>query len=183
MPDGNTETVSEKKRRGRPPAFDAGFDAAVRAGWGELGLTKRSLRNKGYLTGAMRIVRPDGKLNERYRWFAGEEKGFRQAVLVELGRIAVKFGDATTVEMADRLAELVDKGELSTTRAAAACLRRTRLSLLGKPSEANADALECLITTTIVGYLDEHPDVTAATVREALLGALSNAKQLVEGEA
>jgi hypothetical protein len=174
-PNGNTETVSEKKRRGRPPAFDAGFDAAVRAGWGDLVLTKRSFRNKGYLTRAIRVVRPDGKLNERYRWFAGEGKSFRQAVLVELGRIAVQLGDATAVTMADRLADIADEGELTTTRAAAACLRRARLSLAGKPSEASADALERLIITMIDGYLDQHPDATAALVQEALLGASRSA--------
>ena len=72
VPSRNTETVSEKKRRGRPPAFDAGFDAAMRAVWGDRITTKHSVRNKAYLTCAMRVARPEGKLNERYRWFAGD---------------------------------------------------------------------------------------------------------------
>jgi hypothetical protein len=69
------------------------------------------------------------------------KKSSRQVVLVELGRIAVQFGNATAATMADRLAKLVDEGGLTTTRQAEACLRRARLELSGRASETSAEAL------------------------------------------
>jgi len=167
------ETVSEKKRRGRPPIFERKDDAVFRAIWGpDLGTT-RTLRNKQYLACGQRAIKPDGKLlNERYRWFAGDgRKNYRQAVLVELGRIDIFYGEATAIAMADKLAEQVASGNLSTTREAAAWLRRARLSQSGRPSKATVDALERLITTTIIAYVAEHPDVTPEMVRQALCGA------------
>src|SRR5262249_452570 len=144
--------------------------------------TKRSIQNKGYMSRACSIFRPDNKLNERYRWFAGEGKSWRQAVLVELGRIGVSYGDVTAIAMADKLVGQLESGDLSTTREAAAWLRRARLSAVGRPSKATVDALERLITTTILTYVTEHPDTTTAMVQKALWGAYSIAKELAEGE-
>jgi hypothetical protein len=163
----NMETVSEKPKRGRPTAFVPKADAVIRALWPEIG-TKRSVRNKEYMSLAVRVLKPDDKCPERYAWFASEGKNHRQAVLVEIGRIASRYGDASAVVMADRLAALIAEGKLSTTREAAACLRRGRLSLSGTPSIASVEALEKLITTAIITYLGEHPDVTGALVQEAL---------------
>src|SRR5215510_11522436 len=72
-------------------------------------LTKRSLRNKQYLVLGLRAICPEAdhdNMNPRHLWFGGDHKGrgkFRQAVLVELGRIADQYGDADAVEMADVL--------------------------------------------------------------------------------
>ncbi len=174
----NTETVSEKPRRGRPPSFLPEADAAVLVIWqGDIN-NRRTLRNKQYMSVGLGAIRPDDKPNERHGWFAGEGKGYRQAVLVELGRIADAFGDAIALTMADKLANMVGAGEVSTTREAAACLRRARLSLTGKPSQASAAALEDLIVTTIINYVSEHPDASSALVQEALCGACTVAEAM-----
>lgn len=178
----NTETVSEKPRRGRPPSFVPEADAAIHAVWQGQINTRRTLRNKQYMVLAVRAISPDGKRNARYGWLAGDGKNHRQAILVELGRIAGRYGDATAVAMADELASQVKDGNLSNTREAAAWLRRRRLSAGGKPSTATSSALEDLITTTIINYLGEHPDATAALVQEALCGAYSFAERLADME-
>ena len=113
----NTETVSEKPRRCRPPSFLPEADAAVLVIWqGEIN-NRRTLRNKQYMSVGLGAIRPDDKPNERHSWFAADEgKGFRQAVLVELGRIAVAFGDAIALTMADKLANMVGAGVRSRRR-------------------------------------------------------------------
>src|SRR5215510_7549263 len=92
------ESVSEKQRRGRPPAFEPDFDAALLPVWSDRIATQRSLRNKQYMILGLRAIRPDSveKINARHDWFAGSGKGqHRQAVLAELGRIAIQHNDAT----------------------------------------------------------------------------------------
>jgi hypothetical protein len=169
----NKETVSEKKRRGRPPMFNPEFDAAIRGVWSDRITTKRSLRNKQYMARGTRAIRFYDEPNERYRWFAGDGTRPRQAIFVELGRIAIRYGDATAVAMADKLVQHVIEGKLSTTREAAAWLRRARLSATGRSPEASAEALERLITTTIITWVSEHPDATPEMVRQALCGTYS----------
>ena len=166
------ETVSEKRRRGRRPAFPLGEDAAITAVWGGLITTKRSLRNKQYCVEGARAICPEGQRTARYAWFANDQR-CRQAVLVELGRIAMRYGDATARSMADELAHKAAAGELSTTREAAAWLRQARLRQSGTRKPATADALEKVITTTIITWMAEHPDATPALVAEALSGAHS----------
>ena len=94
----------------------------------------------------------------------------------------MRYGDATAVKMADRLAAEVAAGELVTTREAAAWLRNRRLSVSGKPSKPTAAALESIINRTIVDYLTEHPAMTAALVQEALCGAYGFAEWLADKE-
>ena len=103
------ETVSEKRRRGRRPAFPLGEDAAITAVWGGLITTKRSLRNKQYCVEGARAICPEGQRTARYAWFANDQR-CRQAVLVELGRIAMRYGDATARSMADELAHKAAAG-------------------------------------------------------------------------
>jgi hypothetical protein len=55
------------------------------------------------------------------------------------------------------------------------------LSASDKPTKASAGGLERLITTTIVTYLDQHPDATAALVQEALSGAYSFRQAISSG--
>ena len=99
-------------------------------------------------------------------------------MLVELGRIAVRYRDAVACEMPDKVAAAVATGEFKTTREAASWLRCARLSTSDKPTEASALALERLIITTINKYLDEHPDAAAELVKEALDGAYGFAESM-----
>jgi hypothetical protein len=170
----NSESVSQEPRRGRRPVFEPTDDAAVLSVYSDLITTKRSLRNKQYSVLGLRAIRPEGvdKPNPRHNWFAGDGRNYRQAVLVQLGRIAARFGDAVAMTMADKVADGVAAGDFTTTRDAAAWLRWARLSTSEKPTEASADALERLVVTTIKNYLVDHPDATDGLVEEALYRAM-----------
>jgi hypothetical protein len=170
---GNSETVSKKPRRGRPPLFEPEHDAATLPIWSDKITTKRSLRNKQYAVRGLQAISPDGgdKPNLRHNWFAGDGKNYRQAILMELGRIAARYGDAAAMTMADKVVDGVAAGDFTTTREATAWLRRARLTTSEKPAQASADALERLVITTIKNYLADHPDATVRLVEEALCGA------------
>jgi hypothetical protein len=176
----NTETVSEKPKRRRPPLFNS--DAMMRALYPEV-RTTRSIRNKQYLgLGLRAICTQDKHPSEQHPWIFRNEGRVRQAVLVELGRIAARYGAEIAKQMADRLEAEVAAGELVTTREAAAWLRNRRLSVSRKPSKGTATALESILNRTIVDYLTEHPDMTGALVQEALCGSYGFAEWLADKE-
>lgn len=168
----NSETVAKNRKRGRPLAFPIGETVATASVWGDLVGTRRGLTNKMYAKAGAMAVCPCGQRNPRHAWFANERR-VRQAVLVELGRIARRYGAQTARDMADRLADKVAVGELSTTREAAAWLRQARLRQSGCRKPARADVLEKVITTTIINWIAEHPDAKPALVGEALSRAYS----------
>lgn len=175
----NTEIVSEKSKRGRPPLFNSD---AMRALYPEV-RTTRSIRNKQYLAlGVRAICTADTHPSEQHPWIFRKDTRVRQAVLVELGRIAARYGAETAKKLAERLAAEVAAGQLLTTREAAAWLRNRRLSVSGKPSKGTAAGLESILNRTIVHYLTEHPDMTAALVQEALCGAYGFAEWLADKE-
>jgi hypothetical protein len=165
-----SETVSEKRRRGRPSAFEREDDRKSCLLYPDV-TTKRSIRSKQYVILGLRAIRPDGveKINPYHDWFAGLGKGqHRQAVLVELGRIAVQPNNATALDMANKLADRVAAGEFKTTRQAAAWLRWARLSTCNKVPFATALALAKLLITTIMNFMADHPEADADLVNDAL---------------
>jgi hypothetical protein len=176
------ETVSDNGRRGRPQAFGPDMDAAIAIAWEGATMTKRTTRNKQYIIMAQRAIsldgQGDGEFHEHHGWFVGGGRNYRQTVLAELGRIAVRYGDVTARAIADELADKVLSGEITTTRQAASWLRRCRLSASGKINMARAGGLQQALVAAIDSYLDQHPDATAALVRDAVCGALDYAASL-----
>lgn len=102
------ETVSEKKRRGRPPAFSEGAYELVR------GRTRRSQQDVLYRVKAMSAIEgicevdPDSPLralHDHERFVAGEPGATKPLILSELGRAMGRMHPADWDALAHRAAK------------------------------------------------------------------------------
>jgi hypothetical protein len=161
-----SETASTKLR-GRPRIFPIGEEVAAKAQFGGMVSTTRGLRNKQYAIAAARVLFRGGQRDPRYAWIATDAK-MRQAVLVEIGRIAVRFGPDTARAVADSVVARAAAGRFTTTKQAAAWIRNGRLEELDVVRPASSGALQGIVVTAVRGWLAEHPNASSRLVQEAL---------------
>jgi hypothetical protein len=159
--------TASKNPRGRPRIFPIGEDVAAKAQFGGMVTTTQGLRNKQYAIAAATVLFPAGQRDARYAWIATDAK-MRQAVLVEIGRIAVRFGAETARAVADGAVTRAAAGQFATTKQAAAWIRNGRLEELSAVRPVGAGALQAVILSAVRGWLGEHPNATPVMVQEAL---------------
>jgi len=164
---GRKSATASINPRGRPRVFSMGSEVAARAQFSGMVNTTRGLRNKQYAIEAARALFPGGQREPRYAWIATDAK-MRQAVLVEIGRLAVRFGPETARAVADSVVARAAPGQLTTTKQAAAWIRNGRLEELNVVRPVSSGALQGVVLTAVRGWLAEHPNASSLLVQEAL---------------
>ena len=161
-----SENVSEKPKRGRPPAFPPELEA----GYDGLALfdgihSRRGRVNVYYRMQALRALKGIPGVEWVYdeaRARAGEPGAWRQTILIELGRI--RDPDAIR-KVARQLCELKP-----TTREAVAMVRRWRLD---QPlSAGDADQLQEHLRNALNDYITRHPAMPLAEAWRATAALL-----------
>jgi hypothetical protein len=154
-----SETISEKRRRGRPPRYRPETMTLVGSfcPWVQ---TVRGRQNKYYESLALQVLREEPGLEwlrDRDAMRQGKLHAYRPTLLQELGRIE----DAETIKaVARRLCE-----RKPTTRDAVATIRHFRT---GQQPAGNPDDLTDRLMTLIDAYLGSHAGVDQAMILEAL---------------
>lgn len=119
---------------------------------------ERTQDNHRYADEARRVLADD---RSALSWIFPPGKRERVGVLVELGQIALLCGDEMCRAMAQALCT---EPTPSTTREAAAKLRRYRLGL-PEPAPVYVDYdLAVALWETLDRYLDQHPDLDRAVI-------------------
>jgi len=165
------ETVSEKKKRGRPRSLSSEHLVALRRIFPE-NQTARSLQDVHFRIRACGLIEKASKAGATWTgWlFDPEEaatarKSYRRTILTALGRIK---DDDDLLATAKKICELKP-----TAREARKMITRARL---GKSKHGSAVQLACRLIDTINDYLQTCPDTT----EQQILGALDNVKHVVE---
>ncbi len=159
MDKGISETVSEKRGRGRPPVFNSATLEQMRREPLFRGRSTRTLQNDLYQGRAQQLVdRPEHE--PWVRWLidhegthAGKPGSIKLGILSQLGRID---DDAHLVAVARRLCEFKP-----TPRQVVAMIRWLRK--VQKPVDLT-DTLRRTLNT----YLRDHPELTLAQARDAV---------------
>jgi hypothetical protein len=141
--------------------------------------TRRGQQNKDYAAIAINALLAGAVVvPAKFQWMVGSGRNYRQAVLVELGRIAASYGSETALHIADQLGAARQNGELGNTREAAAWLRRRRLRAEKRERAPSAEALSKRLWTTVLEYLGEHPEVDDRLVTDAISLLIGNVEHL-----
>jgi len=165
-----SETVSEKPKRGRPPAFPDSAHALAAKMKPDV-RTRRGQQNLVYAMIGLNFVRARGA---QFAWLfdeaaaqSGDNPRMKWTILSELGRVADE-------ELREALATLLCE-QKPTTREAITWIRRARKAHCGKSS---AIALADAILRIIDDYQTTHPDTTPQQV----FAALEDARTLLAQE-
>jgi hypothetical protein len=177
----NSETVSEKPRRGRRPGYVGACKAELFATWTEV-RTVRSLHNKIQAASAYAAMADVPGARERWQWILGSDNRVigKNAVLTELGRLD---NPETIFAFADRICELAQQEPRMTAKDAAGRIRRIRMEHAGrKPKRPSVYHLSEALLTTVDNYRAVHPDMSLADVLDAISTAYNDVAELVEEE-
>jgi hypothetical protein len=155
---GISEAASEKRKRGRPAAFDPDGMRMFRRLYPEI-KTKRGLQDKVCQVRAIRLL---GKgADPSFFWlFCPKTNTVRASILAELGRIE---DDEALRVFATQVCESKPK-----TKDASAIIRRWRL---GREPRAEANDLKEAIIATVCDYLKRHPSTVKGHVLNSLWAA------------
>lgn len=165
-----TETVSATRRRGRPAEIPPGFLTYLRSQNPEL-TTTRALHDRYYSIKALAaLTGEDGDISAAHHWLIpggrhGPGVRWKWGLLVELGRVAVDFGDDHAREWADVLCS-----DRPSVRDGAGSIRQWRT---GK-APGSAMTLTTAILAHVAAYIGSHPELTSTQV----LAALDNARHI-----
>lgn len=170
----NSETVSKKRKRGRPKVFEPELLSIARIVAPDA-RSERTLRNTAWAQIAVHLLVADGRPKSPDQLgfdasFIMSDTVFKKTILTELGRLCIDQGDEVALVAAKVICE-----KRMRARDAVARIRKLR----GTSQEASCGSLAGRLVKTINDYLAEHPEATWGHVQVAL----AYASRLVEESA